>query len=95
VRPASVEEAAALDLGLPAGQPDPDLIVRTGGEMRLSNFLLWQIAYAELVVTPVLWPDFRRRDFLAALFEYQQRERRFGGLSPREASDPSPALVQG
>jgi undecaprenyl diphosphate synthase len=78
-----------------AGQPDPDLVVRTGGEMRISNFLLWQIAYAELVVTPVLWPDFRRRDFFLSLLEYQSRERRYGGVSPREESDPSPALVQG
>ena len=78
-----------------AGQPDPDLVIRTGGEMRLSNFLLWQIAYAELVVTDVLWPDFRKRDFLLALLEFQRRERRFGGLSPREAAEGSPALVQG
>jgi undecaprenyl diphosphate synthase len=78
-----------------AGQPDPDLVIRTGGEMRLSNFLLWQIAYAELVVTDVLWPDFRKRDFFLALLEFQRRERRFGGLSPREAAEGSPALVQG
>ncbi|MFW6193118.1 MAG: isoprenyl transferase [Gemmatimonadota bacterium] len=58
--------------------PDPDLLIRTSGEMRLSNFLLWQIAYAELYVTDVLWPDFGRREFLAALREYQARERRFG-----------------
>jgi len=63
--------------------------------MRLSNFLLWQIAYAELCVTEVLWPDFRKRDLLTALIEYQRRERRFGGLSPREAAEGSPALVQG
>ena len=67
-----------------------DLITNTQ-----DGVLLWQVAYAELVVTPVLWPDFRRRDLFAALIEYQQRERRFGGVSPREASDPSPALVQG
>jgi undecaprenyl diphosphate synthase len=78
-----------------AGLPDPDLVIRTGGEMRLSNFLLWQIAYAELVVTDVLWPDFRKRDFFQALLEFQRRERRFGGLSPREAAEGSPALVQG
>lgn len=77
------------------GQPDPDLVIRTGGEMRLSNFLLWQIAYAELVMTDALWPDFRKRDFFLALLEFQRRERRFGGLSPREAAEGSPALVQG
>jgi undecaprenyl diphosphate synthase len=60
--------------------PDPDLLIRTSGEMRISNFLLWQISYTELVVTPVLWPDFRRPQFLAALEEYNQRHRRFGGL---------------
>ncbi len=61
-----------------AGTPDPDLIVRTSGEMRLSNFLLWQAAYSELVVTPTLWPDFRRAEFLQAIEEYGRRERRYG-----------------
>jgi undecaprenyl diphosphate synthase len=60
--------------------PDPDLLIRTSGEMRLSNFLLWQISYAELVVTPTLWPDFRKKDFFAALEEFTRRHRRFGGL---------------
>lgn len=60
--------------------PDPDLLIRTSGEMRLSNFLLWQISYAELVVTPILWPDFRRPQFFAALEEYALRHRRFGSL---------------
>jgi undecaprenyl diphosphate synthase len=78
-----------------ADQPDPDLVIRTGGEMRLSNFLLWQVAYAELVVTDVLWPDFRRRHLYRALAEYQERERRFGGVSPREAAEGSEALVSG
>lgn len=61
--------------------PDPDLLIRTSGEMRISNFLLWQIAYAELYVTETLWPDFTRRDLLQAILEYQKRERRYGGLS--------------
>jgi undecaprenyl diphosphate synthase len=65
-----------------AGQPDPDLLIRTSGEMRVSNFLLWQIAYAELYVTDTLWPDFRRIDLLRAVADYQKRERRFGGLTP-------------
>jgi undecaprenyl diphosphate synthase len=60
--------------------PDPDLLIRTSGEMRVSNFLLWQISYAEFVVTQTLWPDFRRPQFFAALEEYVQRHRRFGGL---------------
>jgi len=61
--------------------PDPDLVVRTSGEMRLSNFLLWQLAYAEIYVTPTLWPDFRGVHLLAAIAEYQKRERRYGGLN--------------
>ncbi len=65
-----------------AGLPDPDLLIRTSGEMRISNFLLWQIAYAELFVTDTLWPDFRRADLLHAILDYQKRDRRFGGLSP-------------
>jgi len=65
-----------------AGLPDPDLLIRTSGEMRISNFLLWQIAYSELYVTDTLWPDFRRADLLEALLDYQKRDRRFGGLSP-------------
>ena len=66
-----------------AGQPDPDLLIRTSGEMRVSNFLLWQIAYAEIWVTDVLWPDFRRRHLLQAVVDYQKRERRYGGITPR------------
>jgi undecaprenyl diphosphate synthase len=60
--------------------PDPDLLIRTSGEMRVSNFLLWQISYAELVITPTLWPDFRKPQFYAALEEYTRRHRRFGGV---------------
>jgi len=61
-----------------AGQPDPDLLIRTSGELRVSNYLLWQIAYTEMYVTDVLWPDFSRKDLYAALEEYQKRKRRFG-----------------
>ena len=60
------------------GFPDPDLIVRTGGEQRISNFLLWEIAYAELWFTPVLWPDFRKEHLFQAVLDFQHRERRFG-----------------
>ena len=71
-----------------AGLPDPDLLIRTSGEMRVSNFLLWQIAYAEIYVTEALWPDFSRARLLEALIEYQKRERRYGGLgAPRAAQD--------
>lgn len=64
-----------------AGMPDPDLVIRTSGEMRFSNFLLWQVAYSEFYVTDVLWPDFDRYEYLRALLAYQGRERRFGGVS--------------
>jgi undecaprenyl diphosphate synthase len=63
-----------------ANQPDPDLLIRTSGEMRVSNFLLWQIAYSEIWVTETLWPDFRRRDLLDAVVAYQKRDRRYGGI---------------
>lgn len=61
-----------------ANMPDPDLLIRTSGEYRVSNFLLWQIAYAEIYITPVLWPDFNKQEFLAAIQDFQKRERRFG-----------------
>ena len=63
-----------------AGHPDPDLLIRTSGEMRVSNFLLWQIAYSEMWVTETLWPDFRRRHLLEAIVAYQKRDRRYGGI---------------
>jgi undecaprenyl diphosphate synthase len=66
--------------------PDPDLLIRTGGEARVSNFLLWQIAYAELHVTDVMWPDFRKNDLVAAVLDYQQRERRYGLTSAQVQS---------
>lgn len=69
--------------------PDPDLVVRTSGEMRLSNFLLWQLAYAEIYVTPTLWPDFRGVHLLEGIAEYQKRERRYGGLHHSDAHGPA------
>ena len=69
-----------------AGQPDPDLLIRTSGEMRVSNFLLWQIAYAEIYFTDTLWPDFRRKHLLEAVLAYQKRERRYGGIAPTPAA---------
>lgn len=62
------------------GMPDPELVIRTSGEQRISNFLLWQIAYAELLFLPILWPDFRKDDFFAAVSDYKNRKRRFGGV---------------
>ncbi len=75
-----------------AGLPDPDLLIRTSGEMRVSNFLLWQIAYSEIHVTPVLWPDFRARHFFEAIADYQKRERRYGGVLEPEPTE-APALA--
>ena len=80
VRPDDLDEAAFSSYLYTAGQPDPDLLIRTSGEMRVSNFLLWQIAYAEIWVTDTLWPDFRLRHLLEAVLAYQKRERRYGGI---------------
>jgi undecaprenyl diphosphate synthase len=76
--PAAIDEAAFVAELYTAPWPDPDLLIRTSGEHRLSNFLLWQLAYTELYVTPVLWPDFTREDLFQAILDYQRRERRFG-----------------
>jgi undecaprenyl diphosphate synthase len=77
------------------GLPDPDLLIRTSGEMRVSNFLLWQIAYAEIFVTETLWPDFNRARLLEALLEFQKRERRYGGIREDEPSDENPVRAAG
>jgi undecaprenyl diphosphate synthase len=78
------------------GLPDPDLLIRTSGEMRVSNFLLWQIAYSEIFVTETLWPDFNRARLLEALVEFQKRERRYGGIREGDhSSDEKPARVAG
>jgi undecaprenyl diphosphate synthase len=85
VRPDDLDEQRFAGFLYTAGQPDPDLLIRTSGEMRVSNYLLWQIAYAEIYVTETLWPDFRRRHLLEAVLAYQKRERRYGGISPAHA----------
>ena len=77
------------------GLPDPDLLIRSSGEMRVSNFLLWQIAYAEIFVTETLWPDFNRARLLEAFVEFQKRERRYGGLREAERTEPSIPRVAG
>jgi undecaprenyl diphosphate synthase len=76
--PAEIDDEAVARRLYTAPWPDPDLLIRTSGEMRISNFLLWQLAYAELYVTPVLWPDFTRRHLFEAILEFQRRDRRFG-----------------
>lgn len=80
LEPAEINEQVIAQHLSTAPYPDPDLLIRTSGEMRVSNFLLWQISYTELVVIPTLWPDFRRAEFFAALEEYARRHRRFGAL---------------
>jgi len=87
VDPADVDEDLVASHLSTAGQPDPDLLIRTSGELRVSNFLLWQIAYAEIWVTDTLWPDFRRLQLFQALLDFQRRERRYGGLG--ETNDPA------
>ena len=79
--PQDLDEQTFSSFLYTAGQPDPDLLIRTSGEMRVSNFLLWQIAYAEIWVTDTLWPDFRCRHLLEGVLAYQKRDRRFGGIA--------------
>ena len=80
LKPDDLDEAWIEDHLTTRGQPDPDLLIRTSGEQRISNFLLWQLAYSEIYFAPVLWPDFTQEEFLRALLAFQCRERRFGGL---------------
>ena len=87
IRAEDLDEERFAQLLYTAGQPDPDLLIRTSGEMRVSNYLLWQIAYAEIYVTDTLWPDFRRCHLLEAVVAYQKRERRYGGVTA------SPAVI--
>jgi undecaprenyl diphosphate synthase len=82
VNPDDLDERRFSQYLYTGGQPDPDLLIRTSGEMRVSNFLLWQIAYSEIWVTETLWPDFRRRHMLEAIVAYQKRDRRYGGIKP-------------
>jgi len=81
IDPADVNEELFANSLTTAGMPDPELMIRTSGEYRISNYLLWQLAYAELYFTPKLWPDFRREDLFEAIIDYQKRERRFGKTS--------------
>lgn len=85
--PIDIDEQTFAQHLYTAGMPDPDLLIRTSGEMRVSNFLLWQIAYSEIYVTETLWPDFRPRHLFEAIVHFQGRERRYGGLPARHASE--------
>ena len=93
-REITIDETAIAARLYTAGIPDPDLLIRTSGEMRVSNFLLWQIAYAELYVTETLWPDFTRAELLRAILDYQKRDRRFGGLGSRAPAPLEAPLVE-
>lgn len=81
ISPEQIDENVFSQSLWTAGLPDPDLVIRTSGEMRLSNFLLFQAAYAELYITPVLWPDFDKNEFMKALSDYERRDRRFGRIT--------------
>lgn len=81
LHPSAINDETVSSCLYTSALPDPDLLIRTSGELRLSNFLLWQLAYTEIYVTEVLWPDFRRKEFYQALLDYQKRERRFGKVS--------------
>jgi undecaprenyl diphosphate synthase len=87
--PAEIDERMFAQYLYTAALPDPDLLIRTSGEMRISNFLLWQIAYTEIYVTDKLWPDFQRADFFQAIIEFQKRERRYGGIETAQNNSPT------
>ena len=78
--PEEIDENTIANHLYTAGQPDPDLLIRSSGELRLSNFLLWQVAYTEFWITNTYWPDFRAGDLFDAVYAYQKRDRRYGGL---------------
>ena len=95
VRASDVDEKLVSKYLYAPDMPDPDMMVRTSGEYRTSNFLLWQLAYSELIFTEVLWPDFRRNDLFDAVREFQARERRFGGVEPAELAGPPVGVAGG
>ena len=81
IAPEAIDDRAFSDKLFTSDCPDPDLLIRTSGEARISNFLLWQLAYTEILISPVLWPDFGRREFFEAILDYQRRDRRFGRVA--------------
>jgi undecaprenyl diphosphate synthase len=85
IRSTEINETLLSEHLYTATMPDPDLLIRTSGESRISNFLLWQIAYTEIYMTPTYWPDFRKEQYVEALIEYQKRERRFGATGDQVA----------
>jgi undecaprenyl diphosphate synthase len=95
IDPGQIDERTVASYLDSAGVPDPDLLIRTSGEMRISNFYLWQIAYSELYVTPTLWPDFRESEYLQALLAYQRRRRRFGRTDEQLEEIIAPSIEAG
>ena len=91
LEPGTIDESTFARYLYTAGVPDPDLLIRTSGELRVSNFLLWQIAYAEIWVTETLWPDFRRGELFRAIADFQKRNRRYGGIGSDGASPAGPS----
>ena len=87
LKPSEIDEAIFSKNLYTADMPDPDLLIRTSGEQRISNFLLWQMAYTELYVSPLYWPDFREPQLMEALFDYQRRERRFGKTGEQKVKE--------
>lgn len=93
LKPDEIDDEKVSEYMFTAGIPDPDMIIRTSGEMRISNFLIWQAAYAEWYVTPTYWPDFGKEDLRKAILEYGRRDRRYGRLSTAECSEPTETHV--
>jgi len=94
IKPIEISEQTIADNLFTADLPDPDLVIRTSGEQRISNFLLWQIAYSELYISNVLWPDFRKKEFYQTILAYQQRERRYGMVSEQVAVERKPKYMR-
>ncbi|MBI5646411.1 MAG: isoprenyl transferase [Ignavibacteriae bacterium] len=94
ISPEDIDEQLVASFLSTAGIPDPDLLIRTSGEMRLSNFLLWELAYTEFFISPVYWPQFRRTELYEAVLSFQKRERRFGLVSEQLSNTPARATVQ-
>jgi undecaprenyl diphosphate synthase len=85
IEPSEITESHISEALYTAGMPDPDLLIRTSGEFRISNFMLWQIEYTEIYITPTLWPDFKKKEFLQSIKEFQKRDRRFGATPGYDA----------
>ncbi len=95
LHPSAIDESTITQALSTTSVPDPDLLIRTSGELRISNFLLWQLAYSEIYISPSYWPDFRRKELYAAITDFQRRERRFGMVSEQVRGHKRPAISHG